>query len=58
MLQFLKVLCRTNWERDTEAHNLWKAILPEDRILLGSKKDNFWEMGEQGLLRSLFGNSH
>ena len=35
-------------ERDTEAHNLWKAILPEDRILLGSKKDNFWEMGEQG----------
>ncbi len=45
-------------ERDTEAHNLWKAILPEDRILLGSKKDNFWEMGEQGPLRSLFGNSH
>ena len=34
--------------KDTEAHNLWKSILPEDRILLGSKKDNFWEMGEQG----------
>ena len=29
-------------------YNLWKGILPEDRILLGSKKDNFWEMGEQG----------
>ena len=24
------------------------AIIPKDRILLGSKKDNFWEMGEQG----------
>ena len=35
-------------EKDTEAYNLWKAILPEDRILLGSKKDNFWEMGDQG----------
>ena len=35
-------------EKDTEAYNLWKTILPEDRILLGSKKDNFWEMGDQG----------
>ena len=35
-------------EKDAEAYNLWKAILPEDRILLGSKKDNFWEMGDQG----------
>jgi len=33
---------------DTEAYNFWKAIIPEDRILMGNKKDNFWEMGEQG----------
>ncbi len=35
-------------ERDGEAYEIWKAILPEARILLGSKKDNFWEMGDQG----------
>lgn len=33
---------------DQEAFNLWKAIVPEERILLGNKKDNFWEMGDQG----------
>ena len=33
---------------DQEAYNLWKEIIAEDRILLGNKKDNFWEMGEQG----------
>ena len=35
-------------EKDNEAYAYWKSILPEDRILLGSKKDNFWEMGDQG----------
>ena len=35
-------------EKDNEAYEFWKAILPEDRILLGNKKDNFWEMGDQG----------
>ncbi|MBC2837727.1 alanine--tRNA ligase [Robiginitalea sp. SC105] len=35
-------------DRDQEAWDLWKAILPEERILMGSKKDNFWEMGDQG----------
>ena len=34
--------------RDTEAYNFWKKWIAEDRILLGNKKDNFWEMGEQG----------
>jgi len=35
-------------ERDTEAFNYWKQFLPEERILNGNKKDNFWEMGDQG----------
>jgi alanyl-tRNA synthetase len=35
-------------ELDTEAYELWKAIVPEDRIIKGDKKDNFWEMGDQG----------
>ncbi len=33
---------------DEEAFNYWKNILPEERILRGNKKDNFWEMGEMG----------
>jgi len=37
-----------NLELDKEALDLWKAIVPEDRIILGNKKDNFWEMGDQG----------
>ncbi|MDT0675602.1 alanine--tRNA ligase [Autumnicola musiva] len=35
-------------ELDTEALELWKAIVPEERIIYGNKKDNFWEMGDQG----------
>ena len=34
--------------RDTEAYECWKKIVPEDHILPGSKKDNFWEMGDTG----------
>ncbi|WP_256005626.1 alanine--tRNA ligase [Pedobacter deserti] len=34
--------------RDTEAYELWKQFVPEDRIILGNKKDNFWEMGDTG----------
>ncbi len=34
--------------RDTEAYNEWKKVIAEDRILLGKKKDNFWEMGDTG----------
>ena len=35
-------------EMDMEAYNYWKEHISEDRILRGSKKDNFWEMGDQG----------
>ena len=37
-----------NLAADSEAYEYWKNILPEERILYGSKKDNFWEMGETG----------
>ncbi|OYU81664.1 MAG: alanine--tRNA ligase [Flavobacterium sp. BFFFF1] len=33
---------------DQEAWDIWKTLVSEDRILLGNKKDNFWEMGDQG----------
>lgn len=33
---------------DSEAYDLWKSYISEDRILMGNKKDNFWEMGDQG----------
>jgi alanyl-tRNA synthetase len=34
--------------RDEEAFEIWKKYVPEDRIILGNKKDNFWEMGDMG----------
>lgn len=34
--------------KDMEAYDIWKQYIAEDRILLGNKKDNFWEMGTQG----------
>ena len=37
-----------NTPMDSEAYNIWKTLIPEDRILMGNKADNFWEMGEQG----------
>jgi alanyl-tRNA synthetase len=35
-------------ELDKVAFNHWSKFLPEERILKGNKKDNFWEMGESG----------
>ena len=37
-----------NLERDEEAYTYWSEVLDKKRILTGSKKDNFWEMGDTG----------
>ena len=37
-----------NLVRDNEAAGFWEKYLPKERILNGSKKDNFWEMGDTG----------
>ncbi len=37
-----------NLEADEEARGYWSKIVSTDRILNGSKKDNFWEMGDTG----------
>ncbi|MGB4397800.1 MAG: alanine--tRNA ligase [Daejeonella sp.] len=34
--------------KDEEAYSIWKQYIAENRIILGNKKDNFWEMGETG----------
>ena len=35
-------------DKDLEAYNFWSQIIDKDRIVLGDKKDNFWEMGDTG----------
>lgn len=35
-------------EADSEAREIWKNLVQEERIILANKKDNFWEMGETG----------
>ncbi len=37
-----------NLSPDKEAFEYWNQILEKDKILFGSKKDNFWEMGDTG----------
>ncbi len=34
--------------KDQEAYDFWAQHISPDRILMGNKKDNFWEMGETG----------
>jgi len=33
---------------DAESFAFWKELVSQDQILFGSKKDNFWEMGDTG----------
>lgn len=35
-------------ERDAAAASIWERYLPKERIINGSKHDNFWEMGDVG----------
>jgi alanyl-tRNA synthetase len=37
-----------NLEPDEEARSIWAQFIAPERILNGSKKDNFWEMGDTG----------
>jgi alanyl-tRNA synthetase len=37
-----------NVPMDEESFGIWKKFIAEDRIILASKKDNFWEMGDTG----------
>jgi alanyl-tRNA synthetase len=39
---------KENLPKDEDAYNEWKKVIAADRILLGNKKDNFWEMGDTG----------
>lgn len=39
---------KDNQGPDMEAYEYWKEWVDESRIIMGSKKDNFWEMGETG----------
>jgi alanyl-tRNA synthetase len=39
---------KENLAPDLKAKEIWGRFLPEDHILPGNKKDNFWEMGETG----------
>lgn len=39
---------KENLAFDQESYDYWKKLLPKDRILMGNKKDNFWEMGDTG----------
>jgi len=33
---------------DEEAADIWKALMPAEKILYFDRKDNFWEMGDTG----------
>ena len=37
-----------NLASDEESRAFWKQFLPDNRIINGNKKDNFWEMGATG----------
>ena len=37
-----------NLQKDEEAYKIWSKFVSHERIILGNKHDNFWEMGETG----------
>ncbi len=39
---------KDNTSKDDEAYKIWSKIVPTEKIILGNKKDNFWEMGDTG----------
>ena len=39
---------KDNVPTDNESIDIWKRLIDHDRIILASKKDNFWEMGDTG----------
>ncbi len=39
---------KENLPRDEEAMSEWEKVIAADRIIMGNKKDNFWEMGDTG----------
>ncbi len=39
---------KENIPRSVEALACWEQLVPKNHIVFGNKKDNFWEMGEQG----------
>ena len=39
---------RENLKKDIDSEKLWLKIVDKNKIVEGSKKDNFWEMGETG----------
>ncbi|TAH24135.1 MAG: alanine--tRNA ligase, partial [Cytophagales bacterium] len=39
---------KENLDFDQEAFDIWATLVDKNQILTGNKKDNFWEMGEQG----------
>ena len=37
-----------NLKIDKETFDIWNKIVDSSKIILGNKKDNFWEMGDSG----------
>jgi len=37
-----------NTDLDQDAFDIWSKIVDKEKIILGNKKDNFWEMGDVG----------
>lgn len=35
-------------DADNETYDIWKTIVPENKIVKGSYKDNFWQMADDG----------